>query len=77
MTLVRERPEPRRRKFTYRELVAMEKAPDGDVELWRGNLIAMTPANPPPALVVDEFHERFVEVLGTRARVRSRHPLRA
>jgi Uma2 family endonuclease len=80
MTLVREQPEHKLRKFTYRDLVEMERAgilgEDERVELLHGNLVAMTPVNPPHALVVDELHERFIEVLGKKARVRSQNPLR-
>lgn len=79
MTLLREQ-QSSLRKFTYRDLLELERAgilgEDERVELLHGNIIAMTPANPPHALVVDELHERFVEVLGKRARVRSQNPLR-
>ncbi|MBS3934390.1 MAG: Uma2 family endonuclease [Truepera sp.] len=80
MTLVREQPEHRLRKFTYRDLVEMERAgilgEDERVELLHGNLITMTPVNPPHAWTVSELHKSFLQRFAEEAVVVSQNPLR-
>ncbi|MDQ3398211.1 MAG: Uma2 family endonuclease [Deinococcota bacterium] len=68
------------RKFSYRDLLDMERAgilgEDERIELLHGSIVAMTPVNPPHAWAVDELHERFTQALGAAVRVRSQNPLR-
>jgi Uma2 family endonuclease len=68
------------RRFTVQDLYEMERAGilrEGErVELLYGNIVTMTPVNPPHAFAVDALHERFVNAFGSRTWVRSQNPLR-
>ncbi len=74
-------PSPRldARRFTYRELLAMERAgilqEDRQVELLDGRLVVMT-VNPPHATAVSHLSRRFGRVLADRVQVVSQSPLR-
>lgn len=67
------------RKFTYRELVEMERAgiiqEDQRIELLGGQLIVMT-IHPPHAAAVSHFNRRFQRVFADRAQVITPSPLR-
>lgn len=67
------------RKFTYRELVEMERAgiiqEDQHVELLGGQLIVMT-IHPPHAAAVSHFNRRLQQVFADRAQVITQSPLR-
>lgn len=67
------------RRFTYRDLCAMERAGiiDGDqhVELLDGQLVAVT-LHPPHAAAVSHLARRFQRVLGDLAQVVIQAPLR-
>lgn len=81
MTLVKERLETSRKplKFTYRELLALDRAGvlEGKrLELIDGELIEMSPPNPPHALATTELGEALILALGERAKVSVQNPLR-
>jgi Uma2 family endonuclease len=83
MTLVRPQPEPTPlapRRFTYRELLEMERAgiigEDERVELLHGSIIPMTPINPPHARTVRELYKKLVMAFAAVAEVDSQNPLR-
>lgn len=67
------------RKFTYRELLEMERAgiieEDQHVELLEGQLVVMT-VNPPHATAVSHLSRRLNRVFADRAQVISQSPLR-
>jgi Uma2 family endonuclease len=67
------------RKFTYRELLDMERAgiiqEDQHVELLGGQLIVTT-VNPPHATAVSHLNRRFQRVFAERAQVITQSPLR-
>jgi hypothetical protein len=67
------------RKFTYRELLDMERAgligEDQHVELLGGQLVVMT-VNPPHVAVVSQLNRRFHRVFAERAQVMTQSPLR-
>lgn len=67
------------RKFTYRELLEMERAgiiqEDQHVELLGGQLVIMT-VNPPHAAAVSHLNRRFNRVFADRAQVITQSPLR-
>lgn len=67
------------RKFTYRELLEMERAgilhEDQHVELLGGQLIVMT-IHPPHAAAVSHLNRRFQRVFADRAQVIIQSPLR-
>jgi Uma2 family endonuclease len=67
------------RKFTYRELCAMERAgiieEDQHVELLGGQLVVMT-VNPPHAAAVSHLNRRFNQVFADRVQVITQSPLR-
>ena len=66
-------------KFTYRELLEMERAgiiqEDQHVELLGGQLVIMT-VNPPHATAVSHLNRRFQRVFADRAQVITQSPLR-
>lgn len=80
MKLVPDPPTTTLRKFTVRDLMAMERAgileEHERVELLHGNIIAMTPVNPPHAWTVSELHKRFVQHFADEATIVSQNPLR-
>ncbi|MGL4611255.1 MAG: Uma2 family endonuclease [Trueperaceae bacterium] len=64
--------------FTTDDFALMAEAgvfADQKVELLDGLIYDMSPANPAHEYYIDELHERFVEVFGRRARVRSQNAL--
>jgi len=67
------------RKFTYRELLAMERAgiiqEDQHVELLGGQVVVMT-VNLPHAAAVSHLNRRFHRVFADRTQVISQSPLR-
>lgn len=67
------------RKFTYRELLEMERAgiiqEDQHVELLGGQLVVMT-INPPHAAAVAHLNRRFNRVFADRAQIITQSPLR-
>lgn len=67
------------RKFTYRELIEMERAgiigEDQHVELLDGQLVVMT-VNPPHAAAVSHLNRRLSRVFAERAQVITQSPLR-
>jgi Uma2 family endonuclease len=67
------------RKFTYRELLEMERAgiiqEDQHVELLGGQLVVMT-VNPPHAAVVSQLNRRLQRVFADRAQIITQSPLR-
>jgi Putative restriction endonuclease len=67
------------RKFTYRELLAMERVgiiqEDQHVELLGGQLVVMT-VNPPHAAAVSHLNRRLQRVFADRAQVITQSPLR-
>ena len=67
------------RKFTYRDLLAMERAgilqEDQHVELLGGQVIVM-PVNPPHAAAVSQLNRRFHQVFAERLQVITQSPLR-
>ncbi len=67
------------RKFTYRELIEMERVgiigEDQHVELLEGQLVVMT-VNPPHSAAVSHLHRRLDRVFGERVQVISQSPLR-
>ena len=67
------------RKFTYRELLEMERVgiiqEDQHVELLGGQLVVMT-VNPPHAAAVTHLNRRFHRVFAERAQVITQSPLR-
>ena len=83
MTRTRSQPAPVAlldvRKFTYRELVEMERAgiiqEDQHVELLGGQLIVMT-IHPPHAAAVSHFNRRLQRVFAERAQIITHSPLR-
>jgi Uma2 family endonuclease len=66
-------------KFTYRELLEMERVgiiqEDQHVELLGGQLVIMT-VNPPHAAAVTHLHRRLHRVFAERAQVITQRPLR-
>jgi Uma2 family endonuclease len=83
MALIASQPQPSPplevRKFTYRELLAMERAgilqEDQHVELLGGQLVIMT-INPPHAATVSHLNRRLNRVFADRAQVITQSPLR-
>lgn len=67
------------RKFTYRELLDMERVgiiqEDQHVELLGGQLVVMT-INPPHAAAVSHLSRRFNRVFADRAQIIAQSPLR-
>jgi hypothetical protein len=67
------------RKFTYRDLLAMERAgilqEDEHVELLEGQVVIMT-VNPPHAAVVSQLSRRFHQAFAERLQVITQSPLR-
>jgi Uma2 family endonuclease len=67
------------RKFTYRELLEMERAgiiqEDQHVELLGGQLVVMT-VNPPHVAAVSHLSRRFQRVFADRAQIITQSPLR-
>jgi Uma2 family endonuclease len=67
------------RKFTYQELLAMERAgiiqEDQHVELLGGQVVVMT-VNPPHAAVVAQLNRRLHHVFADRLQVITQNPLR-
>jgi Uma2 family endonuclease len=67
------------RKFTYRELLAMERAgiipEDEHVELLGGQVIVMT-VNPPHAAAVAHLNRHFHRIFAERAQIITQSPLR-
>lgn len=76
---VRAQHDPELRKFTYRDLLAMERAgivgEDERVELLGGQIYTMT-INPPHALAVAMLAQRFSVAFDGRAQVMPQNPLR-
>ncbi len=79
MALPRLQPEYEPRAFTYRELLAMERAgilgEDERVELLHGSIVPMT-VNPPHALVVRELTETLSLAFLNVAKIDVQNPLR-
>src|SRR5712691_8069907 len=67
------------RKFTYRELLEMERVgiiqEDQHVELLGGQLVVMT-IHPPHAAAVSHLNRRFQRVFADRVQVITQSPLR-
>lgn len=81
MTLVKEKPAATRQtlRFTYRQLLEMDRAGilgDKRVELIEGELIEMSPPNPPHAIATTELDDILTRTLGDRAKVSVQNPLR-
>jgi Uma2 family endonuclease len=81
MTLVKEKLETTRQpfKFSYRQLLEMDRAGilgDKRVELIDGELIEMSPPNPPHAIATMLLDNRFGQALGDKALVNVQNPLR-
>jgi Uma2 family endonuclease len=81
MTLAKDRLESTRKplQFSYKELLKLERAgllAGKRVELIDGELIEMSPANPPHAIATTELSEALILALGDRAKVSVHNPLR-
>jgi Uma2 family endonuclease len=81
MSLVEASLNPARKphEFTYRELLEMSRAGifgDKRVELIDGELIEMSPQNPPHAITTTELTDVLVRILGDHAKISVQNPLR-
>jgi Uma2 family endonuclease len=81
MTVVKEKLETTRRpyRFSYRQLLEMDRAGilgDKRVELIDGELIAMSPPNPPHAIATTELDNSLTLALADRAKVSVQNPIR-
>lgn len=66
------------RTFTVEDFTTMADAGlfvNQKVELLDGVIYTTRPANPNHEAIIDELHERFVQVFAERARVRSQNAL--